>query len=194
LLSAGGTIASIVDYRTGAVHPALSASDLYTAVPELDEIASVEPEVVFSIYSENITPADWQILSQRVIESGQSKKPDGIVIMMGTDTLAYSAAALSFSLMGFPIPVVFVGAQRSSDRPSSDAALNLTAAAFFAVNSERPGVYLAMHESENDDFVAIHSGVRVRKNHTSRRDAFESIDNPLVALTDGKSSENRICS
>jgi len=186
LLSAGGTIASIVDYRTGAVHPALSASDLYTAVPELDEIASVEPEVVFSIYSENITPADWQILSQRVIESGQSKKPDGIVIMMGTDTLAYSAAALSFSLMGFPIPVVFVGAQRSSDRPSSNAALNLTAAAFFAVNSERPGVYLAMHESENDDFVAIHSGVRVRKNHTSRRDAFESIDIPLVALTDGK--------
>ncbi|MDA4111924.1 MAG: asparaginase domain-containing protein, partial [Thaumarchaeota archaeon] len=85
----------------------------------------------------------------------------------------------------FSLPVVFVGAQRSSDRPSSDAALNLTSAAFFAVNSRKPGVYLAMHQSENDDYVAIHSGVRVRKNHTSRRDAFESIDTELVARVKG---------
>jgi glutamyl-tRNA(Gln) amidotransferase subunit D len=186
LISTGGTIASRVDYRTGAVYPALSASDLYSAVPELNEIAVIEPEVVFSTYSENLTPADWQVLSQRVLELAKSKTPDGIVIMMGTDTLAYSSAALSFSLLGFSLPIVFVGAQRSPDRPSSDAALNLTAATYFAVNSKRAGVYLAMHQSENDDYIAIHSGVRVRKNHTSRRDAFESIDVPPVARVKGR--------
>ena len=181
LVSTGGTIASRVDYRTGAVHPALSASDLYATVPELDKLAIVDPEVVFSIYSENMTPSDWRILSARIVELARSRNSDGIVVMMGTDTLAYTSAALSFSLMGFDIPVVVVGAQRSSDRPSSDAASNLRSAALFAVESEKPGVYVAMHRNENDENVAIHSGIRVRKNHTSRRDAFQSIDAPLVA-------------
>jgi glutamyl-tRNA(Gln) amidotransferase subunit D len=182
-VSTGGTIASRVDYRTGAVYPALSASDLYDTVPELDQITVVEPEVVFSIYSENMSPADWSTLSSRIIDLSKTKKPAGVVVMMGTDTLAYTAAALSFSLIGFEIPVVLVGAQRSPDRPSSDAAINLTAAALFAVQSGRPGVYVAMHENENDEVVAIHSGVRVRKNHTSRRDAFKSIDSLPIAIT-----------
>lgn len=181
LVSTGGTIASRVDYRTGAVHPALSASDLYATVPELDKLAIVEPEVVFSIYSENMTPVDWSILSSKIIELARLKQSDGVVVMMGTDTLAYTSAALSFSLFGFEIPVVVVGAQRSSDRPSSDAALNLRSAALFALESQRPGVYVAMHANENDEAVAIHSAVRVRKNHTSRRDAFQSIDSPLAA-------------
>ena len=137
LISTGGTIASRVDYRTGAVYPALSASvSLLSSSKELNEIAVIEPEVVFSTYSENLTRADWQVPSQRVLELAKSKTPDGIVIMMGTDTLAYSSAALSFSLLGFSLPIVFVGAQRSPDRPSSDAALNLTAATYFAVNSK----------------------------------------------------------
>ncbi len=182
LISTGGTIASRVDYRTGAVHPALSAEDLYSAVPELGDLAEILPEVVFSVYSENLTPSDWQTLSNSILaksrELEQKKKgrADGVVVMLGTDTLAYVSAALSFSLNGFDLPVVCVGAQRSSDRPSSDAALNLKAAARFAVSSGTEGVFVAMHESENDDVIAIHSGVRVRKNHTSRRDAFESID------------------
>jgi len=181
-VSTGGTIASRVDYRTGAVYPALSASDLYETVPELDQIAIVEPEVVFSIYSENIAPPDWGTLSSKIIDLSKSKKPAGVVVMMGTDTLGYTAAALSFSLIGFEIPVVIVGAQRSPDRPSSDAAINLTAAALFALESGRPGVYVAMHQDENDNSVAIHSGVRVRKNHTSRRDAFKSIDSLPIAI------------
>jgi glutamyl-tRNA(Gln) amidotransferase subunit D len=185
LLSTGGTIASRVDYRTGAVHPALSAQDLYTAIPELDEIASIDPEVVFSVYSENIGPKQWQILSEKIVQRTSEKSPDGIVVMIGTDTLAYVAAALSFSTIGLDVPVVLVGAQRSTDRPSSDGALNLMAAATFAVDSHMPGVYIAMHENENDDYIAIHSGARVRKNHTSRRDAFKSIDVPLVARVMG---------
>ena len=177
----GGTIASRVDYRTGAVHPALSAQDLYKAIPELDEIASIDPEVVFSVYSENMGPKQWQLLSERIVQRSEEKSPHGIVVMIGTDTLAYVSAALSFSMIGLGIPVVLVGAQRSTDRPSSDGALNLKAAATFAVESRVPGVFVAMHENENDDYIAIHAGARVRKNHTSRRDAFESIDTPLVA-------------
>ncbi len=187
LVSTGGTIASRVDYRTGAVYPALSASDLYLTVPELDHLAVIHPEVVFSIYSENMTPSDWSVLSSRIIELARSKNSDGVVVMMGTDTLAYTSAALSFSLMGFEIPVVVVGAQRSSDRPSSDAALNLRSAALFALESKRPGVYVAMHLIENDQSIAIHAGTRVRKNHTSRRDAFQSIDAPLVATVENAS-------
>ena len=186
LISTGGTIASRVDYRTGAVHPALSASDLYSAVPELSEYAEIDPVVVFSVYSENLTPSDWQTLSEKIVELSGSQNPAGIVVMMGTDTLAYASAALSFSLLGLSIPVVLVGAQRSSDRPSSDAALNLTAAVSFAVNSGWQGVYVAMHETTSDDSVAIHWGNRVRKNHTSRRDAFRSIDVPLVARVKGR--------
>ena len=190
LISTGGTIASRVDYRTGAVHPALSADDLYAAVPELGSIASIIPEVAFSTYSENLTPVDWQRLSEGILSRSRALKQsgsqlDGIVVMLGTDTLAYVSAALSFSLMGVEFPVVCVGAQRSSDRPSSDAALNLKAASNFAVNSKLGGVFVAMHNSENDDHVAIHSGVRVRKNHTSRRDAFESIDAKLIAIATG---------
>lgn len=185
LISTGGTIASRIDYRTGAVHPALSASDLYSAIPELDEIARIEPEVVFSVYSENIGPKHWGELSQTILQRTRDRSPQGLVVMIGTDTLAYVSAALSFSLIGLKLPVVLVGAQRSTDRPSSDGALNLKAACTFAVNSRMPGVFVAMHETENDDFIAIHSGARVRKNHTSRRDAFESIDVPLVARIKG---------
>lgn len=185
MLSTGGTIASRIDYRTGAVHPALSAQDLYASIPELDEIASIEPEVVFSVYSENMGPREWQLLSEKIVQKSE-KSPDGIVIMVGTDTMAYAAAALSFSTIGIGIPIVLVGAQRSTDRPSSDGALNLKAACRFAVEGRLPGVYIAMHENESDDSIAIHSGTRVRKNHTSRRDAFESIDVPLIARVNEK--------
>jgi glutamyl-tRNA(Gln) amidotransferase subunit D len=185
LLSTGGTIASRVDYRTGAVHPALSAEDLYSAVPELGEIAEIRPEVVFSTYSENLNPTHWQKLAERIAASDIDSSLDGIVVMLGTDTMAYVSAALSFSLIGFSLPIVCVGAQRSSDRPSSDSALNLKAAVRFAAYAKSSGVYLAMHKDISDDAVAIHSGTRVRKNHTSRRDAFESIDVPLVAEVRG---------
>ena len=136
---------------------------------------------IFRYTAKTWGPRQWQILSERIVQRTKEKSPHGIVVMMGTDTLAYASAALSFSLIGNEIPVVLVGAQISTDRPSSDGALNLKAASTFAVNSHLPGVYVAMHENENDDYIAIHSGVRVRKNHTSRRDAFESIDVPCVA-------------
>jgi len=182
LISTGGTIASKVDYRTGGVHPALSASELYDSVPELAAVAQIEPEVLLSEYSENLNPGHWTMIAQKIADKVQKGTFSGVVVSHGTDTMHYSAAALSFALQRLPVPVVLVGAQRSSDRPSSDAALNLLGATTFAVGSEVSGVFVAMHHGTSDDAVAIHVGTRVRKNHTSRRDAFESIDVTPVAL------------
>ncbi len=181
VISTGGTIASRVDYRTGAVHPAISAKELYALVPELSSIARIDPEVFMSIYSENVEPDHWSRLAKRV-EEAVNEGYDGIVITHGTDTMGYTAAALSFALEGIPVPVVIVGAQRSSDRPSSDAALNLIAAVDFASKANLSGVYVAMHYGKSDDIIAFHLGTRVRKNHTSSRDAFKSIGTAPAAL------------
>lgn len=191
LISTGGTIASKIDYRTGGVHAALSASELYASVPELASHASIDPEVLLSEYSENLKPEHWAIIADKVAEKVKSGKYRGIVVSHGTDTMHYTAAALSFALQGLPIPVVLVGAQRSSDRPSSDAALNLLGATIFAAKSEYAGVFVAMHAGTSDDAVACHVGTRVRKNHTSRRDAFESIDVTPVALVRNNAVETQ---
>jgi len=175
IMSTGGTIASRVDYRTGAVRSALSASDLYGVVPELGDIARVETEIVFSLYSENITPKHWTEIAKQVSEK-VSEGADGIVIAHGTDTMGYTAAALSFALQNLPVPVIVVGAQRSSDRPSSDAATNLIAAVNTAANAPFAEVALAMHESTSDTAIIIHRGTRVRKCHTSRRDTFKPVN------------------
>jgi glutamyl-tRNA(Gln) amidotransferase subunit D len=182
LISTGGTIASKIDYRTGGVHAALSASELYSSVPELASHASIDPEVLLSEYSENLKPEHWTMIADKVAEKVRSSRYRGVVVSHGTDTMHYTAAALSFALQGLPIPVVLVGAQRSSDRPSSDAALNLLGATVFAAKSEYAGVFVAMHAGTSDGTIACHVGTRVRKNHTSRRDAFESIDVTPVAL------------
>lgn len=174
LLSTGGTIASRIDYRTGSVTPALTAQELNASVPELVEIANIDAEVLFSEYSENITPEHWIKIAQK-LDSLAKSDYKGVLVAHGTDTMQYTAAFLSFALAGFPKPIVLVGSQRSSDRPSSDAALNLIGATKFIVKSDTNGIFVAMHNSENDDDTACHLGTRVRKNHTSRRNAFETV-------------------
>jgi glutamyl-tRNA(Gln) amidotransferase subunit D len=187
IVSTGGTIASRVDYRTGAVFPALSAYDLYTAVPELADLANVETEILFSVFSENLTPRHWSELSKVVYERCRRGDLRGVVVAHGTDTMAYTASALSFALQDLPIPVILVGSQRSSDRPSSDAASNLVGATIAAISAPFAEVGIAMHENVSDESIAIHRGVRARKCHTSRRDAFRSIGTtPLARVRSGK--------
>ncbi len=192
ILSTGGTIASRVDYRTGAVRSALSASDLYGVVPELADLARVETKIVFSLYSENIKQKHWSQLAEKVAEYIK-KGVDGVVIAHGTDTMAYTAAALSFALQNLPVPVILVGAQRSSDRPSSDAATNLIAAVQAATRGPFAEVGLAMHEKLSDTSIAVNRGTKVRKCHTSRRDTFKPVNatpiarvqnNEVIMLTD----------
>ncbi|MEM4391719.1 MAG: Glu-tRNA(Gln) amidotransferase subunit GatD [Candidatus Nitrosotenuis sp.] len=183
LLSTGGTIASSVDYRTGSVTPALSAQELNASVPELAEIANIDAEVLFSEYSENITPEHWLKIAEK-LDSYADSDYSGILVAHGTDTMQYTAAFLSFALAGFPKPIVLVGSQRSSDRPSSDAALNLIAATKFTAEHRSNGIFVAMHNSQSDDDVACHLGTRVRKNHTSKRNAFETVgSSPAFIVT-----------
>ena len=188
LISTGGTIASTVDYRTGAVTAQFDAEDVLRAVPDLAGMANYRGRVVANILSENMTPAVWQDLAQAVHEEIEAGA-DGIVVMHGTDTMQYSASALSF-MLNTPVPIVFTGSQRSADRPSSDNVMNAVSAVK-AATSDCAEVLVCMHADESDDRCALHRGTRVRKNHTSRRDAFETVGaKPLGEVDydiDGKS-------
>lgn len=180
LISTGGTIASKVDYRTGAVEPALTASDLYGVIPELSDIANIRTEILFSEFSENLTPSHWKELAI-AIANMLNEDLAGIVVAHGTDTMGYTAAALSFAIQESPIPIVLVGSQRSSDRPSSDAASNLIGAVLIASKAPFAEVVVVMHEGLSDESLAVHLGTKVRKCHTSRRDAFKSINTKPLA-------------
>ena len=190
LLSTGGTIASKIDYRTGAVTPVLTAEELNSSVPELAKIANIDAEALLSEYSENIMPEHWLQIAEKINEYSKSDY-SGIIIAHGTDTMHYTSSFLSFALAGFPIPIVLVGSQRSSDRASSDAALNLIGATKFITESNTKGVYVVMHQDENDDTIACHIGTRVRKNHTSKRGAFQTIgDNPAFIIAENQIQKN----
>ncbi len=191
LLSTGGTIASKIDYRTGAVTPTLTAQDLNESVPEISKLANIEAKVLFSEYSENIMPKHWLEIAEKIKEYSESKKYDGIIIAHGTDTMHYTSSFLSFSLAGCPIPIALVGSQRSSDRASSDAALNLIGATKFLVECKTNGIYVVMHQDENDETISCHIGTRVRKNHTSKRGAFETVgDNPAFIVVNNEIHKN----
>ncbi len=186
IISTGGTIASKIDYRTGAVSPALTAEDLYRSIPELEEIANIKTEILFNLLSENIVPEYW-ISMAYAIKKHIDEEAEGIVLTHGTDTMGYTAAALSFSLRNLPIPVILVGSQRSSDRPSSDAYLNLKTAIFASVKAPFAEVGVLMHASSSDNELVIHRGTRTRKMHTSRRDAFQTINSkPLARIIGDK--------
>jgi len=182
ILGCGGTIASKIEYRTGAVYPLLSAEELKSAFPEIDEIATIDARNVFSVLSEDMNQEHWKVMAEEIkkeIEDGAK----GVVVLHGTDTMAYSCSAMAFALQNLPVPVVFTGAQRSADRPSSDNRMNLLNAIFTA-KQDVGEVVLVMHATSNDDFCFVHRGVKVRKMHTSRRDAFRSINIPPLAKVD----------
>lgn len=185
IISTGGTIASRVDYRTGAVRPALKASDLYSVVPELADIARIEAEILFSLFSENITPNHWKEMAEAVAKQ-ISQGVDGVVIAHGTDTMGYTAAALCFALQDLPVPVILVGSQRSADRPSSDAATNLIGAVTAAAKAPFAEVAVAMHGTTSDKSITLHRGTKVRKCHTSRRDTFKSVNTTPLARVENQ--------
>lgn len=191
ILSTGGTIASKVDYQTGAVNPALTAQDLYDTVPELRNYANVRAKVIMSMLSENIQPKDWTKIA-RSVASEIKAGTDGVVIPHGTDTLGSTSAALSFALQNLPVPVVLVGSQRSSDRPSSDAAMNLIGAINLTTKADAAEVFVLMHAETGDSYLHAHRGTRARKLHTSRRDAFQSVnDYPVFRIDEEDVKELR---
>ncbi len=183
VLATGGTIASKVDYKTGGVVAKYSSSDLLKAVPELKNIANIEAEQVFNEMSENFTYAQWKKISEEVFKKVKSKNVEGVVVSHGTDTMHYSSAALSFFLRNLNKPVAFVGSQRSSDRPSSDAFMNMICATRYAL-SDSSEVAIVMHGSVSDDYCVAIRGTRARKMHTSRRDAFRPINDNFIMKID----------
>jgi len=173
LLGTGGTIASRLDYRTGAVIPAFSPGELYGAVPELADICNLSTEKLFAVFSENMGPVQYKVLAKAIGEEIKNGI-HGIIIGHGTDTMSHTAAALSFMVQNSPIPIVMVGSQRSSDRPSSDAALNLIHATKTATDSDIAEVMVCMFGPTSDEYGLLHRGTRVRKMHSSYRSTFRT--------------------
>ena len=162
----------------------MNASELYEIFPEISNYASIFPEFLFNEYSENLTPNHWSLLSERVSYAILNEHFNGIIVSHGTDTIHYTSSAMSFALQNLSIPVVLVGSQRSSDRPSSDAFTNLLGAIKFITKTKFTGIFVCMHHTPSDNIIACHLGTRLRKNHTSKRNAFQSLDSIPFALID----------
>jgi glutamyl-tRNA(Gln) amidotransferase subunit D len=186
LVSTGGTIISRVDYATGGVTAIENPKELLHNIPELSNIAHLEMHSPMKIMSEDMDPSHWHTIANEVAKELNAGSK-GAIVTHGTDTLHYTAAALSFFLRNLHKPVVIVGSQRSSDRGSSDAGMNLVCGAYAAV-SEIAGVGVCMHGDTNDRYCNLIRGTKVRKMHTSRRDAFQPINEPAIArvFPDGK--------
>jgi glutamyl-tRNA(Gln) amidotransferase subunit D len=183
LLGTGGTIASRLDYRTGAVIPAFSPGELYGSVPELADYCNLETEKLYGVFSENMGPQQW-IGTAEAIGREIEKGVEGIVIGHGTDTMHHTAAILSFMVQNSPVPIVMVGSQRSSDRPSSDAALNLMHSVKTAAESDIAEVMVCMFGPTSDNYGLLHRGTRVRKMHSSYRSTFRTIgDIPIAQVS-----------
>ncbi len=181
LFGTGGTIASRLDYRTGAVIPAFSPGELYGSVPELADICNLETEKLYGVFSENMGPDQWRGTAEKIGEEIE-KGVQGIVIGHGTDTMHHTAAILSFMVQNSPVPIVMVGSQRSSDRPSSDAALNLMHSVKTAAESDIAEVMVCMFGPTSDTYGLLHQGTRVRKMHSSYRSTFRTISDIPIAM------------
>ena len=180
ILHTGGTIASKVDYNTGAVVARFAPEELITMFPELGEIASISSRLISNMFSEDLRFSHYNIIAKE-IEKEISSGAQAVIVTHGTDTLHYTSAALAFMLQNLPVPVILVGSQRSSDRPSTDSALNLVSAAFFATRSDFAGVAVCMHESVDDNNCIILPATKCRKMHSSRRDTFKAINSLPIA-------------
>lgn len=183
LLGTGGTVASRLDYRTGAVLPAFTPEELFSAVPELIDICNLTPKKIYSLLSENFQPEFWVKTAEAVMKEFKNGA-DGVIIGHGTDTMSYTSSALSFMFKDLASPIVLVGSQRSSDRPSSDGPINIINASTIAGYADLAEVVICMHGSTSDSYNLIHRGTRVRKMHSSRRDAFRTLSDIPLGIID----------
>lgn len=193
ILHTGGTIASKVDYSTGAVIAKFTPEELVELFPELTKIANIESKIISNMMSDDMNFSHYNIIGEEIQKAIKKDKDlKGIILTQGTDTLHYTSAALSFMLENLPIPVVIVGSQRSSDRPSSDAATNILNATYFISEAQKNNfhkVVVCMHNKTDDPTCQIILGVAARKNHSSRRDAFQSVNKPIVAKVNFENKE-----
>ncbi len=189
ILHTGGTIASKVDYNTGAVHPLFNPEELISMFPEIENYAEIKTKMLFNVLSEDLNFNNYNDIAEEIYKIANEGKAKGIIISQGTDTMHYTASALSFIIENLNIPVILVGAQRSSDRGSSDAHENLMNAVYFIIKSDFKGVAISMHLNSDDDAGVILPAQNSRKMHTSRRDAFKPINRDAIAFVKNKKIE-----
>ena len=187
VLSTGGTISSKVDYKTGGTSAEYTAEDFVEMIPELADIANLKAKKIMGGMTEDFTSKDWILMAKEIVKEANSST-DGIVLTMGTDTLHYIAAALSFILTDFSKPIIITASQRSIDRGSSDAFMNLLCAVKAAAEFDGAGVFTCLHGTTNDDYCLLIRGTKVRKMHTSRRDTFRPVNEMPIAKVDPKKS------
>ncbi|MGQ9478793.1 MAG: Glu-tRNA(Gln) amidotransferase subunit GatD [Thermoproteota archaeon] len=181
ILSTGGTISARIDYYTGGVSMLFTPEEIFYNVPEALKIAYLRRvEKLFGLASEDMTHGEWTAIARRAAEC--LKEGDvGILILHGTDTMHYTAAALSFMLRGLNAPVVLVGSQRSSDRGSRDSDMNIICGLQAAAKADLGEVVVCMHAESSDTFNYLIRGTKVRKMHSTRRDAFKPVNSPPLA-------------
>ena len=187
ILHTGGTIASRVSYEEGGVKPAFDPEDLLEMYPELADEVNIHSKVVAQMFSEDMEPSHWQQIAEKIDEEKDGY--DGIILGHGTDTMAYTGAALSLMLQNIDTGVMIVGSQRSSDRPSSDAAMNMYGASRFLSETDFTGFGICMHETSSDDYCNILPPHKARKMHTSRRDAFEAVNETALGRVNYETGE-----
>ena len=189
LIHTGGTIASKVDYATGAVTARFEPDELLQSVPELRSVARLRVVKLGNMFSDDIRPRHWNRML-KATEEAFAEGAVGVVITHGTDTLHLSAAAMGYGWAGNggrpPGRIVLTGSQRSPDRGSSDAAENLVAAVHWAAHGPEPTGYrdasvVVMHSESSDGQCAVLPGIACRKYHSSRRDAFKAINQGPLA-------------
>lgn len=188
ILHTGGTIASKVDYRTGAVYSSFKPEDLLGLFPELADVADLESTLIANMWSDDLRFKHISVMAETVKKEVE-KGVDGVIIGIGTDNLAVAAAGLAFMLEECPVPIIFVGAQRSSDRGSSDAAMNLICAAKFISGTDFAGVAICMHDYTSDEKCVVLPACKTRKLHSSRRDAFKAVNDTAIATVDYKTGK-----
>ena len=168
IITTGGTLACVQNEK-GLV-PGLSSNDILSYISDITNLYDVDFYELFQLDSANIQPSNWQTMAETIYEKYTSY--DGIVIFHGTDTMAYTASALSFMLLNIPIPVVITGSQLSILNPLADAVENCRCAIHMA-GSGMPGIFLAFNRK-------VILGTRASKVRTTSFHAFESINYPYV--------------
>jgi glutamyl-tRNA(Gln) amidotransferase subunit D len=180
LIATGGTIASRVDYETGAVTGKMTPDEILSVAPELAEHVYIKDiHSPFTKSSEDMDHKDWKEMAK--LAAKEINRGEGVIVTHGTDTLHYTAAALSFMLRNLSKPVVLTGSQRSSDRGSTDAAINLICSSIIAGHGAMAEVGVCMHGAVDDAYCLFIRGTKVRKMDKSRRDTFRPINDIPIA-------------
>ena len=176
MIITGGTIAARLNPKKGGVDWLDNPESLFKFYPEIFDLVNVSKvEVPFMKASEDMDYKDWQRLAKSCEKLLSDSNIQGIIITHGTDFLHYTSAALSFFLQNLNKPIILTYSQRSIDRASSDANLNLQCSALAAI-SDMAEVMLVGHATTNDNYCYAMPGTKVKKMHTSKREAFKPIN------------------